>query len=310
VARTSTLPPQAAFLHAILRHLAEHPDGDRRRNIHEAMPDLLKMTEAQRTETLDNLPSHPRYRHRSGWGLSMLKTAGYVDNSSAPGVWRITNRGRDLLASYPRGFDDESARQVIRESQRGTWPEEGPDDTSADVSIAAVQQTPDEQIEVAVREIHNAVAKELLDRIAQAPPAFFEELVLHLLHALGYGASEDDLERVGQSGDGGIDGVISLDRLGFEKIYIQAKRWQNSVGRPEIQAFYGALAGRRARKGVFITTSSFTREAREFASQVAETIVLIDGARLTSLMIERGVGVAHYRVLPLPRVDGDYFDSD
>ncbi len=151
------------------------------------------------------------------------------------------------------------------------------------------------------------MAAELLDRIAQAPPVFFEDLVLDLLRALGYGASEDDLERVGGAGDGGFDGVISLDRLGFEKVYIQAKRWQGSVGRPEVQAFFGALSGRRARKGVFITTSTFTREAREFGRQIAESVVLIDGARLASLMIEHGVGVTHYRVVRLPRVDTDYF---
>jgi restriction system protein len=152
-----------------------------------------------------------------------------------------------------------------------------------------VQQAPEERIDSALEEVRRAVARELLEKIAQAPPVFFEELVLDLLHALGYGATDDDLERVGQAGDGGIDGVISLDKLGFERVCIQAKRWRGSVGRPEVQGFYGALAGRRARKGVFITTSTFTREAREFASQVAESIVLIDGARLSSLMIEHGV---------------------
>ncbi len=141
-------------------------------------------------------------------------------------------------------------------------------------------------------------------------PVFFEQLVLDLLLALGYGASEEDLERVGKTSDGGIDGVITLDKLGFERVYVQAKRWQGSVGRPEIQAFFGALAGRRARKGVFITSSNFTREAREFGNQVSERIVLIDGGRLTSLMIDYGVGVAHYKTIRLPRVDEDYFDSD
>lgn len=271
-------------------------------------PILLKLTEAQRTERLANL-SHLRYRHRSGWGLSMAKAAGYVD-SPARGIWQITDRGRELLARHPDGFDDDAARQVVRESRRGGRSEDASEDSAADLSAAAAQQTPDERIDAAVREIHQAVAQELLDRIGQAPPAFFEELVLDLLHALGYGASEDDLERVGQSGDGGIDGIISLDRLGFEKVYVQAKRWQGSVGRPEVQAFYGALAGRRARKGVFITTSGFTRDAREFASHVPESVVLIDGARLTSLMIEHGVGVSHYSILRLPRVDGDYFDAD
>jgi restriction system protein len=309
VATNSTLPPQAAFHHAVLRHLAQQPDGDRRRSIHEAIPDLMGLSEAQRTERLANLP-HLRYRHRSGWALSMLKAAGYVD-SPTTGIWRITDRGRDLLARYPDGFDEETGRRVIREGRRETETQ-GQDVVggSADVGEAAAQQTPDERIDGALDEIRSTVAQELLERIAQAPPAFFEELVLDLLHALGYGASEDDLERVGHSGDGGIDGVISLDKLGFERVCVQAKRWQGSVGRPEVQGFYGALAGRRARKGVFITTSSFTREAREFVSQVAESIVLIDGTRLTSLMIEHGVGVTHYRVLRLPKVDEDYFDAD
>ncbi|HVC92696.1 MAG TPA: restriction endonuclease [Pirellulales bacterium] len=304
----NTLPSQAAFLHAILRHLVGCPDGDRRQDVHEAMPGLLNLNEQQRTERLPNLP-HLRYRHRSGFGLSMLKTAGYVENPTR-GVWRITARGRDLLASHPHGFDDETARQLIRESRLATRTLDGGDDNGADVGGAAAQQTPDERLDAALTEIHRSVAQELLDRIVQAPPVFFEGLVLDLLHALGYGATEEDLERVGHSGDGGIDGIISLDRLGFEKIYVQAKRWQTSVGRPEVQAFYGALAGRRARKGVFITTSSFTREARDFVNQIGESIVLIDGARLTTLMIERGVGVTHYRVLRLPRIDGDYFDAD
>jgi len=172
------------------------------------------------------------------------------------------------------------------------------------------QQSPDERIEAVLKEIHEAVTREVLERIAKAPPAFFENLVLDLLRALGYGASEDDLERVGAPGDGGFDGIISLDRLGFEKVYVQAKRWQGSVGRPEVQGFFGALSGRRARKGVFITTSSFTREAREFGRQIAESVVLIDGQRVATLMIENGVGVTHYRVLRLPRVDGDYFDAE
>lgn len=304
----SKLPSQAAFHHAVLRHLARHPDGDRRQNIHEAIPDLLGLSESQRTERLPNLP-HLRYRHRSGWALSMLKAAGYVDNP-IPGIWRITDRGRELLGHYPDGFDEETGRRVIREGRSEAQGQDVAGTGLTGAVDAAAQQTPDEQIDGALEEIRRAVAQELLERITQAPPAFFEGLVLDLLHAMGYGASEDDLERVGHAGDGGIDGVISLDKLGFDRVCVQAKRWQGSVSRPEVQAFYGALAGRRARKGVFITTSSFTREAREFASQAAERIVLIDGNQLTSLMIEHGVGVSHYRVLRLPKVDDDYFNAD
>ncbi len=240
----------------------------------------------------------------------MLKAAGYVDNPT-PGIWCITERGRELLANYPDRFDEQTGRRIIREGRKDVEGQMA-DVSSGDETLdeTAGQTTPDERIDSAIQEIHRAIARELLDRIAQAPPAFFEGLVLDLLHALGYGASREDLERVGHSGDGGIDGIISLDKLGFERVCVQAKRWQGSVGRPEIQAFYGALAGRRARKGVFITTSAFTREAREFANQVVESIVLIDGARLTSLMIEHGVAVSHYRVLRLPRVDDDYFEAD
>jgi restriction system protein len=239
----------------------------------------------------------------------MLKAAGYLD-SPARGIWRVTDRGRELLAQHPDGFSAEIGRQISLESRQGNRESEQNDKASLETSISLSQQAPDEHIDAAVKEIHQAVAKELLERIAGAPPTFFEQLVLDLLHGLGYGASQEDLERVGGAGDGGFDGIISLDPLGFEKVYVQAKRWQGSVGRPEVQSFFGALSGRRARKGVFITTSGFTREALEFGQQIAETVVLIDGQRLASLMIEHGVGVTHYRVLRLPRVDGDYFDAE
>ncbi|MGH9323155.1 MAG: restriction endonuclease [Vicinamibacteria bacterium] len=255
-----------------------------------------------------NLP-HLRYRHRSGWGLSMLKAAGYVD-SPTRAVWRNTDQGRALLALHPEGFDDHVGRQIIRESKVFQRPGQSVAVTDDSPTGDPVELTPDERIDAAVQELSTAVAAELLEHVLRMPPTFFEGLVLELLHALGYGATEDDLQRVGGAGDGGIDGIISLDRLGFEKIYVQAKRWQNPVGRPEIQAFYGALAARRAKKGVFITTSTFTREAREFEGHVAEAVVLIDGARLSTLMIEHGVGVTHYRTVRLPRVDLDYFEPE
>ncbi len=267
----------------------------------------MGLSQIQRAERLANLP-HLRYRHRSGFALSQLKAAGYVENPTA-GIWHITDFGRTLLSSFPEGFDQETARRLIQAGRR--------DQTSVDGATAAeasndsiVESTPDERIDDALEEIHGAVAATLLDKIAKSPPIFFEQLVLDLLHALGYGTNREALERVGKTSDGGIDGIISLDKLGFERVYVQAKRWQGSVGRPEIQAFFGALTGRRARKGVFITTSSFTREAREFGDQVSENVVLIDGRRLTSLMIASGVGVTHYKTLHLPKVDDDYFDAD
>jgi restriction system protein len=148
----------------------------------------------------------------------------------------------------------------------------------------------------------------LLEILGSASPTFFETVVLDLLHRMGYGASRSDLQRVGGTGDGGIDGVISLDKLGLEKVYVQAKRWQGSVGRPDVQGFYGALAGQRANKGVFITTSSYTTQAVDFARSV-ERIVLVDGSRLAELMMDYEVGVSA-RTVKVPKIDSDYFDEE
>ena len=144
--------------------------------------------------------------------------------------------------------------------------------------------------------------------LGRVSPKFFEVIVLDVLHKLGYGTSRSDLQRVGRSGDGGIDAIIALDRLGLEKVYVQAKWWQNSVGRPEVQGFHGALAGQRANKGVFITTSTFTAQALDFARSV-ERIVLVDGTKLADLMIDNEVGVS-MRPVSVPKLDTDYFEEE
>jgi restriction system protein len=302
----SNIPLRHEFLHGILTLLAEHPDGMRRKDIFEPVADAVGLSQEEREEQLTSGGGH-RYRHRVGWGLHGLKAAGYAE-TPVSGLWRITARGRNLLADHPKGFDEATARALHREAYLARSGEPGREVPESSGSI--IEQTPEERIDAAMKEIEGAVAKELLERISQSPPAFFEGLVLDLLHALGYGSSRDDLKRLGGSGDSGVDGVISLDKLGFEKVYVQAKRWQGSVGRPEIQSFFGALAGQKAKKGVFITTSTFTKEAREYGAHVSENVVLLDGARLTALMIEAGVAVTHYRTIRLPRVDGDYFEAE
>ena len=303
---TSTIPQPSGFFGAILRVVAQSPDGVLRGDIYELVADSLRLTPAQRAERLPKGAQAFRYRHRIGWSLNMLKVAGYVE-APLRGVWRLTPRGQELLAANPTNFSDSLMRSINKEA-RNAIRADASEETAVEQPVSPTQQTPEERIDAAVKELEEAVARELLERISQAPPVFFEELVLELLHALGYGTSEEDLSRVGGPGDAGIDGVISLDKLGFEKVYIQAKRWQGSVGRPEVQTFFGALAGRRAKKGVFITTSKFTREAHDYGQQVSESVVLIDGIRLTALMIEYGVGVTHHRTIKLPRVDGDYFE--
>jgi restriction system protein len=238
----------------------------------------------------------------------MLRSAGYVDNPST-GMWRITARGRELLAGHPNGFDDKSGQQITRESQDRDGGQEERAAATRSADTTSSQQTPLERIHDAVREVESVTARDLLDRILKADPEFFERLVLRLLNALGYGAGDADTQHLGRTGDGGVDGVISLDKLGLERVYVQAKRWQGSVGRPEVQAFFGALAGRHAKKGVLIATSSFSLQAREYAQQVADSVVLVDGARLTDLMIKHGVGVTHH-IVKLPVIDEDYFAQD
>jgi restriction system protein len=173
---------------------------------------------------------------------------------------------------------------------------------------ASFKASPDDRLEDALQELRTTVTAEILDQLHDVSPTFFETIVLDLLHKMGYGASRSDLQRVGGSGDGGVDGVISLDKLGLEKVYVQAKRWQQSVGRPEIQAFYGALAGHRANKGVFITTSSFSNQAVDFARSV-ERVVLVDGVRLAGLMIDHEVGVT-LKPVHIPKIDTDYFEEE
>lgn len=167
---------------------------------------------------------------------------------------------------------------------------------------------PDDRLGQAVTELRSVAVTELLEALSAVSPSFFETIVLDVLHRIGYGGSPSDLQRVGGSGGGGIDGIISPDRLGPEKVYVQAKRWQSTVGRPEVRGFYGALAGQRANKGVFITTSSYTAQAVEFARSV-ERIVLVDGPRLAEFMIDHEVGVSA-RTIKIPKIDRDYFDED
>jgi restriction system protein len=298
-----TIPTYDQFLEPVLRFLAKNPDGVRAADAHEAAAAALKLTDDERAE---RLPSGTQqvFKNRAGWAHDRLKRAG-LSGSPRRGYWQVTQAGQEYVKRNPRPL---SASQLaeLTTVDPGSRLREAPPGSDRPPDLGLVQ-SPDERLDDALQEIANAVAEELLEVILQASPKFFEFLVLDLLHAMGYGTSRTDLQRVGGSGDGGIDGIISLDRLGLEKVYIQAKRWQNAVGRPEVQGFYGALAGQRANKGVFITTSTFTAQAIEFARSI-ERIVLVDGARLAELMIEHGVGVSH-RTLKVPKVDSDYFEE-
>ena len=171
--------------------------------------------------------------------------------------------------------------------------------------------TAEESIETNYQQIQGELAADLLQRIKDNSPAFFEELVIDLLVAMGYGGSREEAGRaVGGSSDGGIDGIINEDILGLDVVYVQAKRWEGNVSRPEIQKFAGALQGQRARKGIFITTSDFTREARDYVTTIETKIVLIDGYQLAQFMIDHNVGVSVVKSYEIKRVDSDYFAEE
>lgn len=252
------------------------------------------------------------FTNRVAWAKSHLKAAGLIE-SPRRGVYRLTDRGRSVLAQKPSSlgmnflsqypeyvaFRQPSTEQIARQNHT-------PPDTNVTVRIE--ERTPDDLIDEGYRQLRIALAKDLRERIGVMSPSAFEQLVVDLLTAMGYGGPNQDAGLViGRAGDGGIDGLIKEDKLGLETIYIQAKRWQGIVGRPEIQRFAGALQGQRARKGVFFTSSSFTSEARAYASAIQTTIVLVDGAQLAELMIEHDVGVTAAKRLDIKRVDSDYF---
>lgn len=176
--------------------------------------------------------------------------------------------------------------------------------------VGGSDQTPDERLQVAYQTLRSELASQVLERLLGASPEFFENVVVELLVAMGYGGSRRDAgERLGKTGDGGIDGIIKEDRLGLDVIYIQAKRWQSNVGRPEIQKFVGALQGQRARKGVFMTTSGFSADAVDYVSRIDAKVVLLDGQRIANLMIDFDVGVSPVSTYVVKRLDSDYFDE-
>jgi restriction system protein len=255
--------------------------------------------------------------NRVGWAKSYLVKAELL---VAPrrSVFQITDRGREALGSgdsidsrYLRRFPQFLEFVGGRSEEEPPVPASGKSTQTGEPSPAP-ERTPEELIETGYRQLQNALASDLLDLVQAAEPVFFERLVVDLLVKMGYGGSLGDAgSAIGKTGDHGIDGIIKEDRLGLDVIYLQAKRWTTgTIGRPEIQQFAGALQGQRARKGVFITTSKFTSEARQYAASIDTRIVLIDGTELAKLMIAHGVGVTTAITYELKRVDSDYFSDE
>lgn len=250
------------------------------------------------------------FDNRVGWAKTYLKKACLIEYKGK-GVLKITERGKHVLKDSPQKIDNKFLKQYdeFNEFQNKVNPKEEKQETETDYK----NQTPEELIETAFHDFQKSLAEELLDKIRNVSPSFFEKLVVALLVKMGYGGSIKDAgQAIGRTGDEGIDGIIKEDKLGLDVIYIQAKRWKenNVIGRPEIQKFVGALAGQGAKKGVFITASSFTKEALDYKPMNDTKVILIDGIKLANLMIEYNLGVAQLHCYELKKLDNDYFDEE
>jgi restriction system protein len=297
------IPDYQTLMLPLLRLTADNQEHSLREAI-EKLAEKFALTPDERKELLPS-GRQPTFDNRVGWARTYLKKAGLLA-STRRGYFQITSRGIEILSTNPpeinveflRQFDEFLAFQAKSRKEDGNDIEANPID----------QGTPEEQLEQAFQKLNESLAAELLQTVKDCSPAFFERLVVDLLVAMGYGGTRKDAgQTIGKSGDGGIDGVIKEDRLGLDAIYIQAKRWDNSIGRPEIQKFAGALQGVRAKKGVFITNSTFTSEARDYVSRIDNRIILVDGDTLAQLMIEHNVGVAPLLTYEIKRLDSDYF---
>ncbi|MEX1117686.1 MAG: restriction endonuclease [Terrimicrobiaceae bacterium] len=276
----------------------------------EMVADMVDLSEQERAEMLPS--GTQRYIvNRTGWAAWYMMQAGLIQRPKR-GWIQITDQGRSLLATNPPKID----RQIlmgypsfVEKMSKGNDQEEGETETESEIGSGG--QTPHERIDAAMAELRKSLVSDLRDQLSSVDPYRFEQIVLDLLLALGYGGSRREAAQVTQkTGDEGIDGVINEDRLGLDVIYVQAKRWAGKVGRPEIQNFVGALAGKKANKGIFITTGDFHSNAREYAGDVQHKIILIDGQRLAELMVDHNIGVSEEQIYRIKRVDSDYFDSE
>lgn len=277
----------------------------------EKLADQFNLTTEERNELLPS-GGQAVFNNRVGWARSYLKQAGLLE-SPKRGFFTITQKGAELLNTKPEKIDIsilEQYPEFIEFKNRKKEKSESEERIDATAEQESTL-TPEDALAAAYKKLRSALESEILSSVKEVSPSFFERLVVDLLVKMGYGGNRQDAGKaLGKSGDGGIDGIINEDRLGLDVIYIQAKRWEGTVGRPEIQKFAGALQGQRARKGVFITTSSFTKDAIEYATVIESKIILIDGEHLSRLMAEHNVGVSTVGQYEVKKLDSDYFDNE
>lgn len=301
------IPTYTEMIDPLLRFLGEKEGAVKPAEAYRGVAEKIGLSEDAKRILVPS-GTQPIYKNRIGWAQDALKRNG-LSWTPKWGRWEITEEGRQLLEKYG-GYVPEDVAKDISLSKRSIPVSELLNESEKEYSdaseIGLEISSPQEKVEQGIKEINASVARELHELILRSSPEFFEQLVLDLLHTMGYGTDRSSLQRVGGAGDGGIDGIISLDKLGLEKVYIQAKRWKDQVGSPVIQGFVGALQLQGASKGVLITSGSFSKPALEAAGRA--NVVLIDGHRLTQLMIDFELGISS-RIIRVPSLDSDYFEE-
>lgn len=303
------IPTYDKLLHPVLK-LATQQDITRR-SATEAMIQQFGLTEEEASAVLPS-GNKSYISNRTGWAMTFLTKGGLIRNV-AKFTYHASEAGIEFLRRHPHEITGQDLETIDgwEEAWKSTRKRKNPLEAAAVVKLTEDKATPDESISQAVIDLEESLRSNLLEQLVRVDPYRFEQIVLDLLFAMGYGGSREEAARATRkSNDEGIDGVINEDRLGLDAIYVQAKRWQATVGRKEIQSFVGALAGQQANKGVFITTSDFASTALEYARAVSQKVVLIDGARLADLMIEHNIGVSIVRTIAIKRLDSDYFEEE
>jgi restriction system protein len=302
-----SIPDYQSIMLPLLKFLANQQEYSLRETI-ENLAQEFKLSDEEKKELL---PSGRQavFVNRVGWARTYMKKAGLIE-STRRGFFKITQRGMEALKQSPPEINVKfleqypefvEFRELRRDKEEKLLPE----------VEATEKQSPEDLLVYGYQKIRQELVEELLAQVKACSPEFFERLVVELLVEMGYGGSRKDAGKaIGKTGDGGIDGIIKEDRLGLDIIYIQAKRWEGTVSRPEIQKFAGALQGHRAKKGIFITTSSFTKEALDYISKIDSKIVLIDGEQLAQLMIDNDIGISKVASYDIKKIDSDYFIED
>ena len=313
-----SIPTFTDMIPPLLTVLAAHPEGIEVAKVYALVAEAVSLTEEEKAQLVPS-KSQAVYKNRIGWAQDSLKRMAW---SSSPryGVWKILPGGVDALNSHPGGFTSTELKTIGTSNSRVKMADLFPTSEAASANpekvqiaqdtsmLAAESDSPDDMMTKALAQIRGSVERDVLERLRQVSPQKFETLVLDLLHAMGYGLNRESLKRVGGSGDGGIDGIVPLDRLGLNKVYVQAKRWQGSVGSPEVQTFMGALQLHHADRGVLMTSGDFSKPAIDIAARAKGVIVLIDGPEMARLMVEFEVGAEH-RAMKVPTLRADAFEE-